>query len=41
MVRSHTDLAVDQRGLLILRADLHVGTDAGPVRAPGPPVTMR
>ena len=31
MVRSHTDLPVDQRGLLIVRADLQVGTDAGPV----------
>ncbi len=31
MVRSHTDLPVDQRGLLIVRADLRAGTDAGPV----------
>ena len=31
MVRSHTDLPVDERGLLIVRADLRVGTDAEPV----------
>ena len=31
MVRSHTDLPVDQRGLLIVRADLRAGTDACPV----------
>jgi NADH:ubiquinone reductase (H+-translocating) len=31
MVRSHTDLPVDQHGLLIVRADLRVGTDAEPV----------
>ena len=31
MVRSHTDLPVDQRGLLIVRADLRAGTDAEPV----------
>jgi len=30
-VRSHTDLPVDQRGLLIVRADLRAGTDAEPV----------
>ena len=31
MVRSHTDLPVDQHGMLIVRADLRVGTDAAPV----------
>jgi NADH dehydrogenase FAD-containing subunit len=31
VTRSHTDLPVDQRGLLVVRADLRVGTDAGPV----------
>ncbi len=31
MVRSHTDLPVDQRGMLIVRADLRVGTDIEPV----------
>jgi NADH dehydrogenase len=28
MVRSHTDLPIDQRGMLTVRADLRVGTDA-------------
>jgi NADH:quinone reductase (non-electrogenic) len=31
MVRSHTDLPIDERGMLIVRADLRVGTDAAPV----------
>jgi NADH dehydrogenase len=31
MVRRHTDLPVDQHGLLVVRADLRVGTDAEPV----------
>ena len=31
MVRSHTDLPIDEGGLLIVRADLRVGTDAVPV----------
>ncbi|AGZ42961.1 NAD(P)/FAD-dependent oxidoreductase [Actinoplanes friuliensis] len=32
MVRSHTDLPVDARGMLVVRADLRVGTDDEPVR---------
>ncbi|GAA1587338.1 FAD-dependent oxidoreductase [Kribbella sancticallisti] len=31
MVSSHTDLPIDHRGLLTVRADLRVGTDADPV----------
>jgi NADH dehydrogenase len=31
MVRSHTDLPIDQHGMLMVRADLRVGTDAAPV----------
>jgi NADH dehydrogenase len=31
MVRSHTDLPVDPRGMLIVRADLRVGTEDDPV----------
>jgi NADH dehydrogenase len=31
MVRSHTDLPIDARGMLVVRADLRVGTDAAPV----------
>ena len=31
MVRSHTDLPIDGRGMLIVRADLRVGTDSDPV----------
>ena len=31
MVRSHTDLPIDQGGMLTVRADLRVGTDAAPV----------
>lgn len=31
VVRSHTDLPVDGRGMLIVRADLRVGTDSEPV----------
>jgi len=31
MVRSHTDLPIDGRGLLVVRADLRVGTDCEPV----------
>ncbi|MFB4319276.1 NAD(P)/FAD-dependent oxidoreductase [Actinomadura sp. 21ATH] len=31
MVRRHTDLPIDERGLLTVRADLRVGTDAEPV----------
>ena len=31
MVHSHTDLPVDQHGMLVVRADLRVGTDAEPV----------
>ena len=31
MVRSHTDLPVDEGGLLIVRADLRAGTEAEPV----------
>ena len=31
MVRSHTDLPIDGRGLLVVRADLRVGTDREPV----------
>jgi len=30
MVRSHTDLPIDGRGLLVVRADLRVGTDREP-----------
>jgi NADH dehydrogenase len=28
MVRSHTDLPIDGRGTLVVRADLRVGTDS-------------
>jgi NADH:ubiquinone reductase (H+-translocating) len=31
VVRNHTDLPVDQRGMLIVRADLRAGTDSEPV----------
>ncbi|SNT63906.1 NADH dehydrogenase [Asanoa hainanensis] len=31
MVRNHTDLPVNERGMLTVRADLRVGTDAEPV----------
>ncbi|MEV6968679.1 NAD(P)/FAD-dependent oxidoreductase [Hamadaea sp. NPDC051192] len=31
MVRSHTDLPINERGLLVVRADLRVGTEAEPV----------
>jgi NADH:ubiquinone reductase (H+-translocating) len=31
MVRSHTDLPIDQNGMLVVRADLRVGTDTAPV----------
>jgi NADH:ubiquinone reductase (H+-translocating) len=31
VVRNHTDLPVDRRGMLIVRADLRVGTDSEPV----------
>ena len=31
LVRSHTDLPVDERGTLVVRADLRVGTEAEPV----------
>ena len=31
MVRSHTDLPIDERGMLIVRADLRVGTESAPV----------
>jgi NADH dehydrogenase len=31
MISSHTDLPIDRRGLLTVRADLRVGTDAEPV----------
>jgi NADH:ubiquinone reductase (H+-translocating) len=31
MVRSHTDLPIDERGMLMVRADLRVGTDSEPV----------
>ena len=31
MVRSHTDLPIDERGMLTVRADLRVGTDTAPV----------
>jgi NADH:ubiquinone reductase (H+-translocating) len=31
MVRSHTDLPIDARGMLMVRADLRVGTDNEPV----------
>ncbi|NUO58217.1 MAG: NAD(P)/FAD-dependent oxidoreductase [Hamadaea sp.] len=31
MVRSHTDLPINDRGLLVVRADLRVGTEAEPV----------
>ena len=31
MVRSHTDLPIDGRGMLIVRADLRVGTENEPV----------
>ncbi|WP_027346806.1 NAD(P)/FAD-dependent oxidoreductase [Hamadaea tsunoensis] len=30
-VRNHTDLPVDERGLIVVRADLRIGTDAEPV----------
>ncbi|GIF69203.1 dehydrogenase [Asanoa ishikariensis] len=31
MVRNHTDLPVNERGMLVVRADLRVGTEADPV----------
>jgi NADH dehydrogenase len=31
MVHNHTDLPIDQRGMLVVRPDLRVGTDAAPV----------
>jgi NADH dehydrogenase len=31
MVRSHTDLPINERGMLMVRADLRVGTDSDPV----------
>ncbi|MEV4619477.1 FAD-dependent oxidoreductase [Asanoa sp. NPDC049573] len=31
MVRNHTDLPIDARGMLVVRADLRVGTDEEPV----------
>jgi NADH dehydrogenase len=31
MVHSHTDLPIDQHGMLVVRADLRVGTDVEPV----------
>ncbi|WP_236795177.1 NAD(P)/FAD-dependent oxidoreductase [Amycolatopsis sp. GM8] len=31
MVRSHTDLPIDGRGMLVVRADLRVGTESEPV----------
>ncbi|MFC9076863.1 NAD(P)/FAD-dependent oxidoreductase [Streptomyces sp. NPDC057062] len=31
VVQNHTDLPVDERGLLVVRADLRVGTDSDPV----------
>lgn len=31
MVRSHTDLPIDERGMLVVRADLRVGTESEPV----------
>jgi NADH dehydrogenase len=31
MVRSHTDLPIDERGMLMVRADLRIGTDTAPV----------
>jgi NADH:ubiquinone reductase (H+-translocating) len=31
MVHNHTDLPIDQRGMLVVRPDLRVGTDAEPV----------
>ncbi len=31
MVRSHTDLPIDERGMLVVRADLRVGTESAPV----------
>jgi NADH dehydrogenase len=34
MVRSHTDLPIDQNGMLVVRADLRVGTGTGPGAAP-------
>src|SRR6185312_2043168 len=36
MVRSHTDLPIDQNGMLVVRADLRVGTGSGPGAAPVP-----
>jgi NADH:ubiquinone reductase (H+-translocating) len=36
MVRSHTDLPIDQSGMLVVRADLRVGTGTGPDAAPVP-----
>jgi NADH dehydrogenase len=36
MVRSHTDLPIDQSGMLVVRADLRVGTGTGPGAAPVP-----
>ena len=31
MVRSHTDLPIDQRGMLVVRSDLRVGTEDAPI----------
>jgi NADH dehydrogenase len=31
MVRSHTDLPIDERGMLVVRADLRIGTESEPV----------
>jgi NADH dehydrogenase len=31
MVRSHTDLPIDERGMLMVRADLRIGNDTAPV----------
>jgi NADH dehydrogenase len=31
MVHNHTDLTIDERGMLVVRPDLRVGTDAAPV----------
>jgi hypothetical protein len=41
MVRSHTDLPIDQGGMLTVRADLRVGTDAAPVADAWGAVTTR
>lgn len=39
VVAQHTDLPIDERGLLQVRADLRVGTDEHPVRTRGVPAT--